>query len=610
MSDFDPYHIWLGIPETERPISKYRLLAIADFENNREVISAAAERQTIYLRTLQAGEHEVLVADLLNEVSQARVTLLNAEQKAAYDEELRKQQTPDPVPEPTPPPIPVVQTLAPLQNTPLTGLVTGREPITQNRPQSMTAEWSTFQPDKRPRRRGQKEIWKRPAVIGICLVGTIFVFVLLISLMSSGDAEPVASNTAAPISAERAVETAVAEKTAAEKAAAITAALATGDWKAVLALDADNSEGLLMQVAAEKAAMEKAAAEKATILVGDPITDTLNMTFNKIPAGTFLMGSPEKYKAILHLGADPAEQRIIDELDNETRMTFVNTPLKDVINTIKSNHRIPIIIDYGVDFNSLYVTVDLKGISFRTGLKQMLNNLSLTYLINDQVLKIMTPEAAQKETTYRRHRAEQAAGQIAFLCNEHQHEVIINKAFYMQTTEVTQSQWTAVMGTEPWKGNSYVKEDSDYPATNVSWDDAVAFSKKLSEKEGETYRLPTEAEWEYACRAGAETRWSFGNDEKAVGDYAWYRENAYDIDEWYAHQVGLKKPNAFGLYDMHGNVWEWCHDPSFHTSGFFRVLRGGSWYHFTRSSRSARRHWVDAGHRSSLHGFRVVRELD
>ena len=498
MTPFDPYHQWLGIPLQEQPAHHYRLLGITDFESDRGVISAAAEQRTIYLRTMQAGEHAVLVADLLNEVSQARVTLLNAEQKAAYDEELRKQQTPDPVPEPTPPPIPVVQTLAPLQNTPLTGLVTGREPITQNRPQSMTAEWSTFQPDKRPRRRGQKEIWKRPAVIGICLVGTIFVFVLLISLMSSGDAEPVASNTAAPISAERAVETAVAEKTAAEKAAAITSALATGDWKAVLALDADNSEGLLMQVAAEKAAMEKAAAEKATILVGDPITDTLNMTFNKIPAGTFLMGSPEKYKAILHLGADPAEQRIIDELDNETRMTFVNTPLKDVINTIKSNHRIPIIIDYGVDFNSLYVTVDLKGISFRTGLKQMLNNLSLTYLIKDQVLKIMTPEAAQKETTYRRHRAEQAAGQIAFLCNEHQHEVIINKAFYMQTTEVTQSQWTAVMGTEPWKGEDNVKEGPNYPATFVSWEDAVAFCKKLSEEEGKTYRLPTEAEvlWE------------------------------------------------------------------------------------------------------------------
>ena len=89
MSDFDPYHIWLGIPETARPVSKYRLLAIEDFESDREVIGAAAERQTIYLRTLQAGEHEVLVAQLLNEVSQARVCLLDGKSKARYDTQLR-----------------------------------------------------------------------------------------------------------------------------------------------------------------------------------------------------------------------------------------------------------------------------------------------------------------------------------------------------------------------------------------------------------------------------------------------------------------------------------------------------------------------------------------
>jgi hypothetical protein len=96
MSDFDPYHQWLGIPPQEQPAHYYRLLGITDFEVDRDVISAAAERQTVYLRTLQAGEHTVLVADLLNEVSQARVTLLNADQKAEYDEQLRKQQTPEP----------------------------------------------------------------------------------------------------------------------------------------------------------------------------------------------------------------------------------------------------------------------------------------------------------------------------------------------------------------------------------------------------------------------------------------------------------------------------------------------------------------------------------
>ena len=208
--------------------------------------------------------------------------------------------------------------------------------------------------------------------------------------------------------------------------------------------------------------------------------------------------------------------------------------------------------------------------------------------------------------------------------DETQHKVTISKAFYMQTTEVTQEQWKALMGTEPWQGERYVKEGPDYVATYVSWDDAVAYCKKLSEKEGKTYRLPTEAEWEYACRAGTKTMWSFGDDEKVLGDYAWYRRNAWDIDEKYAHQVGLKKPNAFGLHDMHGNVYEWCHDyndrdyyqqsptndPQGPAFGSFRVLRGGSWRNDSRSTRSALRSGDFADNRVNRTGFRVVRELD
>jgi formylglycine-generating enzyme required for sulfatase activity len=213
--------------------------------------------------------------------------------------------------------------------------------------------------------------------------------------------------------------------------------------------------------------------------------------------------------------------------------------------------------------------------------------------------------------------------------DEQQHPVTISRAFYMQTTEVTQGQWKAVMGTEPWKGqehSKYVKEGANYPAVYVSWDDAVAYCKKLSDKEAKTYRLPTEAEWEYACRAGTETRWSFGNDEKELGDYAWYGKNAWDVDEKYAHQVRLKKPNAFGLYDMHGNVIEWCHDyygedyykqssekdPTGPTSGSFRVLRGGSWDRYrARNARSAFRFGNDADFRYGYgFGFRLVRELD
>ncbi|MBT7255151.1 MAG: formylglycine-generating enzyme family protein, partial [Planctomycetaceae bacterium] len=213
--------------------------------------------------------------------------------------------------------------------------------------------------------------------------------------------------------------------------------------------------------------------------------------------------------------------------------------------------------------------------------------------------------------------------------DEHQHQVTISKAYYMQTTVVTQSQWTTVMGTEPWKGwwflvRNYVTEGAHYPAVYVSWDDAGAYCQKLSEKEGKTYRLPTEAEWEYACRAGTKTTWSFGNDLKEFGDYGWYNENASDVVEEYAHQVRLKNPNPFGLYDMQGNVWEWCHDyyeavyykqspgqdPQGPASGYSHVLRGGSWCDEACYARAAERDHFGSFENGSSVGFRVVLELD
>jgi len=161
-----------------------------------------------------------------------------------------------------------------------------------------------------------------------------------------------------------------------------------------------------------------------------------------------------------------------------------------------------------------------------------------------------------------------------------QHEVTISKAFYMGVTEVTQDQYEAVMGKNP----SHVKGPTN-PVEVVSWDDAVLFCRKLSEKTGKTLRLPTEAEWEYACRAGTTTRFSFGDSESALGDYAWHKGNCGGKTQ----PVAQKKPNAWGLYDMHGNVKEWCADwlgsyptgtsvdPQGAASGVHRVARGGDW---------------------------------
>jgi formylglycine-generating enzyme required for sulfatase activity len=147
-------------------------------------------------------------------------------------------------------------------------------------------------------------------------------------------------------------------------------------------------------------------------------------------------------------------------------------------------------------------------------------------------------------------------------------DVTLTQGYWLGTYEVTQGQWKAVMGTTPWKGKTWVKEDSDCPALHVNWGDAMSFGQKLTEKEHSAgrlkrdweYTLPTEAQWERACRAGTQTRYSFGDDTDELGRYAWFDDNAFEIGEKYPHEVAKKLPNAWGLYDMHGNVWEWCRD--------------------------------------------------
>ena len=199
--------------------------------------------------------------------------------------------------------------------------------------------------------------------------------------------------------------------------------------------------------------------------------------------------------------------------------------------------------------------------------------------------------------------------------DEIRHEVTLTQNFYMQTTEVTQGQWQAVMDENP----SYFQNCGlDCPVENVSWDDVQEFIARLNAQstDGYTYRLPTEAEWEYACRAGTETRFYTGNSEADLDRAGWYRNNS----DGQTHPVGQKEPNGFGLYDMHGNVWEWCSDwygdyptgsvtdPQGPSSGEDRVLRGGSWYNDGRRMRCAYRYGYDPAVRYDAdRGLRLVR---
>jgi formylglycine-generating enzyme required for sulfatase activity len=209
--------------------------------------------------------------------------------------------------------------------------------------------------------------------------------------------------------------------------------------------------------------------------------------------------------------------------------------------------------------------------------------------------------------------------------DEHPRHAVEVAAFSMASYAVTQKLYRKVTGSDP----GSPKRDA-LPANNVSWFDAIAFCNRLSEREGlapayvvegesvtwqeeaDGYRLPTEAEWEYACRAGTETAYSYGNAQARLGDFAWYAQNAYG-----PQPVGRKQPNPWGLHDMHGNMWEWCWDslerypykgPTLTApAGGGRVARGGSFVFVPRHLRSARRFECPPVGRKWDFGFRCVR---
>jgi formylglycine-generating enzyme required for sulfatase activity len=241
--------------------------------------------------------------------------------------------------------------------------------------------------------------------------------------------------------------------------------------------------------------------------------------------------------------------------------------------------------------------------------------------------------------------------------DEHLHRVRISRPYYLGVYEVTQEEWESVMGSNPsWfsrsgdgKNDVSGLDTSRFPVESISWEEASEFCRKLSAREGELYRLPTEAEWEYACRGGVKSAYYFGDDRSQLQTYAWFANNSgrstLDSDKlWetyrttpqkyleallanqcHPHLVGAKKPNPFGLYDMHGNVWEWCRDyyakdyyqsaPSTDPENTtpdkdsYRVCRGGSWFSNARDSRSAYRSWSTATNRGSNIGFRVCHPL-
>ena len=205
------------------------------------------------------------------------------------------------------------------------------------------------------------------------------------------------------------------------------------------------------------------------------------------------------------------------------------------------------------------------------------------------------------------------AGEAGRFNDEALHRVTLSQPFYLGKYEVTQEQWQAVMGRNP---SDFSSCGSACPVEKVSWEDVQGFIAALNQREGvRSYRLPTEAEWEYAARGGTQTAYHFGDTANRLGQYGWDDENAGER----THPVGQKRPNGWGLYDMHGNVWEWVadwhgdypsgrvSDPGGPSTGARRVLRGGGWNRDARNCRAALRNYATPDARGSSIGIRLAR---
>jgi formylglycine-generating enzyme required for sulfatase activity len=591
---FDPYHKWLGIPPKDQPPNHYRLLGIEVFESDPQVIELAADRQMTHIRTFQAGPHSEASQKLLNEIAAARVCLLNPTRKAAYDGMLRESLAVQD---------PVRSAASPLASMPIPGSpppqsakvprpVISSRPIAVAHPAVIGPLTSAVSGKRRSsRQRRPRPIWQQPAVIGsIC--SALLVLAAVYALNSREVRAPIGHRPVEPTPAKpvgpRSIEQPLPSRgsTSAEPPPTVPLPAPTAP-----------------PIAGEKQSASPMSPDGTVRSAEAPETPNAPEP------------SPEPASGSRAETADPVPQPKVD--------TDLHAPLP--ISTIT---------------NSLGMTLALiPSGEFQMG---------------------STPADIERMTQF-------DASLTKDSCREEQpqHRVRIPKPFYLGIHEVTVGQFAQFVqagykteaerdgkggrgfnnskrrfeGYDPkytWRSTGFPQDDR-YPVVNVTWTDAVAFCEWLGRKEKHKYRLPTEAEWEYACRAGTGTLYYHGDDPEGLPQVANVADGTakanLKFEKWetiaaqdgfvFSAPVGSFQPNAFGLYDMHGNVWEWCADwldtgyyrrsplvnPQGPQSGSHRVLRGGCWFFYGRACRSAGRGKFAPGERDFSIGFRVAADV-
>ncbi|MDY0171238.1 MAG: formylglycine-generating enzyme family protein, partial [Thermoguttaceae bacterium] len=449
---FDPYHQWLGIPPEDQPPNHYRLLGVPLFEPDPNVIENAADQRMTHLRVFQAGKHGKLSQQLLNEVAAARVTLLNAERKAAYDARLREE---------------------------LASEVTGEG----SESKAPEAGW--------------------PGIV------------------EPGDVP--ASPLGARHKAKRAAPTPAALLGAA--GALAVAILGVALWWALGRGERDPGA-----VAKSEPQPSAGAAKVPPPKLGEPTRSDVLPAKARIE-GRLAEAAQEEAPEGEDIGAAPP--LAVAPFDKKTAKRH----------QLLWSRYLGLPIEHDVDLGS---------------------GVKLTMVLIPPGEFMMGSSDAERQRALEDAKAVNDNWAIQRIPTEGpQHRVKITRPFYLGKYEVTQAQWLAVMGNNP----SQFQAPAN-PVEQVNWEDVQSFLAKVnatgtrrtpSAQTGHAardmkYALPTEAQWEYACRAGTTTTFSFGDDASQLDEYAWHRYNSGRQPQ----PVGRQRPNAWGLYDMHGNVWEWC----------------------------------------------------
>jgi formylglycine-generating enzyme required for sulfatase activity len=598
----------------EQPPNYYRLLGIPLFESDPDVIANAAEQRIAHVRAFQVGPHSDESQRILKELSIARVCLLDAKKKAQYDARLQPPRG--------------------------RGAVVGA--VEQTAQQLPPARG-------RARRRlgAYKPLWAK-AGAGLAAVGVTVAVVLTVILMNGDDAEITDRlPTPAPKTPPEPQPKTPVPSTGGNRPPDVPAVEDPFQSPPTPPAPASRTEPSPTPTPPED---EPSDASEPVVSKPEPPMETLEQAEQRLTAEAGKAASPAEFQRLTEdllvqidratldsqaavaqrlgeLALKTARRSESNELNNQVALLFAVDLKQPTSETTKSRARArlgkrgisvdptsgPTTLPSGqpsVGGQPPKAVAPFDSATARRRQEQWAAHLRVPLEVTNSTgmrLVLIPPGEFMMGP---------AVGDSgAFSDEQPQHKVRITSPYYLGATEVTREQYERVTGKKP----SRFLGDLRLPVEQVSWEDAVDFCHKLSAKEGDTYRLPTEAEWEYACRAGTTTPWNCGAAEFELAAHAWYQENS----DGQTHPAGLKKPNAWGLHDMHGSVSEWCldwydagyylasptEDPAGPAAGSDRVSRGGSWLSVRWACRSASRSRHAPTTPDHYRGFRVARTI-